>query len=459
MRRRMACCILAILVLLGAVPASAAPARPELAAESAIVMDFDTGEVLYEKDADSLRVPASMTKMMTAYIIFEELEAGRLTLDTLVPVSKNAAEKSTDPEYPSMVPLHAGEKVSVDTLLKLIMLPSASASCIVMAEYISGSEEKFVQRMNETAALLGMTTAYENCHGAQPHTTTARSQALMVRAFINRFPQILEYTSMTEVEFQGKTYANTNKLLTQYEYEGCDGFKTGTIPEAGYCLAATAVRDGHRLIAVIMKSSDDEHRFSDAAAALDYGFVCLAERSVYFNDIAGHWARGAIEELAGTGAALHVLNGAFRPDEEITRGEFTALLLTAMAPLGLLDGRTAGPVPDYADLTGCWGEAEIRRAVSLGLVTGSGDGFFQPDAPITREQAMVILANACQLPEAEGPVFADQAAVSDWAADGVARATAAGLFAGDENGRLNPQASLTRAEAAVVVNAVLDMGE
>lgn len=270
-----------------AVPAAAAdpleglnlPAAPEIAADSAIVIDYDTGMVLYEKDADAMMVPASMTKVMTGYIIFEELEAGNLTLDTLVPISAETAEKSWDGEtYPASVPLAADSSYRVDTLLRLIFLPSASASCIAMAEYISGSEEAFVERMNETARRLGMEAEYTNCHGALVNHLTARSQALLVQECIRRFPQMLEYTSATQVHLaDGRTYTNTNGLLPggDYEYEGADGFKTGTTDEAGCCLSATAVRDGRRIISVIMHSDTDETRHTDSAALLDYGFAVL----------------------------------------------------------------------------------------------------------------------------------------------------------------------------------------
>ncbi len=255
------------------------PDPPEISADYAIVIDYDTGETLYEKDADSMQIPASMTKVMTAYIIFEELEAGNLTLDTLVPVSEENAAISRDAaNYPASVPLEAGSSLTVDTLLRLIFLPSASASCIVMAEYISGSEEAFVQRMNETAQRLGMTAEYENSHGAHDHYMTTRSQAMLVRECIQRFPEMLDYTSTTSVTLEdGRTYTNTNGLLPggDYEYEGADGFKTGTTASAGYCLSATAERDGHRVISVIMHSDNDETRHTDSIALLDYGFEVL----------------------------------------------------------------------------------------------------------------------------------------------------------------------------------------
>lgn len=449
--------LLALLLLLSAFPASAAqPKEPSIYAESAIVIDYDTGETIYAKDADSLRVPASMTKIMTAYIIFEELEAGTFTLDTMVPISAENARKSRDPSYPAMVPLPSGGEVSVETLLKLILIPSASASCIVMAEYISGSEEAFVERMNQTAQRLGMVGEYENCHGAFPHYLTARSVAILIREFIDRFPQILEYTSLPSVTFNGKTYANTNKLLTDYYYEGCDGFKTGTITEAGYCLSATAVRDGRRIIAVVMKSNNDAHRHTDTTAILDYGFQWLEQNSFYFDDIATHWARSNIERLADTGVALHTRGGDFRPYAPITRAEFTAMLVSALGPRGGLDTLTQGETPQFTDLEDCWAQAEILLAASLGIVAGTGYGRFAPDSAISREQAMVILNNALQPPQAQGPAFADSSNISLWAQEAVSNITALGLFSGDSNGLLHPGGQLTRGEAAAVFCQVLD---
>ena len=205
--RALSLLILAALLTTSAVFAAPAeePAPPTVTADAAVVMDYDTGEVLYAKDADEMRVPASMTKVMTAYLIFEELEAGNLTLDTMVPISAQNAHISRNAAYPMSVPLPSGGQVSVEDLLKLILVPSASASCIVMAEYISGSEAAFVQRMNATAQRLGMTAEYKNSHGAHVHYLTARSQAILVREFIHRFPQILDYTSLTSVEFRGRS--------------------------------------------------------------------------------------------------------------------------------------------------------------------------------------------------------------------------------------------------------------
>lgn len=453
--------VLLLALLLSSVAVAAPePQRPSITAASAIVMDYDTGEVLYEKDADTMRVPASMTKVMTAYIIFEELEAGRLTLDTMVPISAANAQKSRDSKnYPASVPLTAGSKVSVDTLLKLIMIPSASASCIVMAEYISGSESAFVQRMNETAKRLGMTAAYKNSHGAHVHYLTARSQAILVRAFMDRFPQILDYTSLTGVTFNGKWYPNTNKLLPglDYAYEGADGFKTGTISAAGYCLSATAVKNGRRIISVVMKSSNDRTRHTDSTALLDYGFAML-ENSSPFSDVTNHWCREDVTTLKNLGVELHTDGERFRPDDKVTRGEFTAMLYTA------LKQKNALPQPGQAeeshvfyDLGNHWAASYIYEASKLGLVSGTDTHVFSPDQPITRQEMMVILDRCLDLPDENGLGFADDGDIALWALEAAARTSAAGLFQGGSGNALRPLSTSTRAEAAAVLNRVTAM--
>ena len=508
--RTLALALILALALTTAVLAAPAPAEPSISADSAIVIDYDTGEALYEKNADTMMVPASMTKVMTAYIIFEELEAGRLTLDTMVPISSTNADRSRSASYPAIVPLPYGRSQSVDTLLKLILIPSASASCIAMADYISGSEAAFVQRMNETARRLGMTAEYKNCHGAHVHYLTARSQAILVREFISRFPQVLEYTSMTGVSFNGRYYPNTNKLLPglDYPYEGADGFKTGTIDEAGYCLSATAVKNGRRIISVIMHSDNDRTRHTDSAALLDYGFAVLEHRAPYA-DLAYHWVREDVEELKELGVELHPDGEDFRPEDGVTRGEFTAMLYTALEAAGALpapaeepeaeaageeeivdepvDGEPAGegpvseepaagdpiaeePVaeepaeggeaapeePLFADTEGHWARDYIEKAAELGLISGTGNRTFSPDRTIIRQEMMVLIDRCVDLPDENGLGFSDDGQIAFWALEAAARTAAAGLFEGS-GGALMPTATATRAQAAAVVSRVLDL--
>lgn len=250
-----------------------------IVAQSAFVMDGDTGEALFSKSGDTARVPASMTKVLTAYITYQEIESGALSMDTQVKISANVAQKSRSGAYPMAVPLAEGKTYSVETLLNLVLIPSASASCIALAEHIEGSEAAFVARMNNTAKELGLNATYYNSHGAQPNYITARSQAKLTRQFIEDYPEVLSITSKPSYTFNGRTYNNTNHLLNTMEtYAGLDGFKTGTIPEAGYCVTTTAVRNGRRVIAVVMKSTSNAQRFADSRLLLDYGFAEIERR-------------------------------------------------------------------------------------------------------------------------------------------------------------------------------------
>ena len=455
--------LLALALMLSMIPAVAAaptrPAEPKVSAYSAIVIDYDTGETLYAKDADTMRVPASMTKVMTAYIIMEELESGNLTLDTMVPVSSAAAAMSWNSSYPTAVPLTAGSTIPVDTLLKLILIPSASACCLVMAEYIAGSEAAFVERMNDTARRLGLNAAYQNCHGARVHYITARSQALLIREFIDRFPQILDYTSMTSVWFNGQSWNNTNKLLpgSAYAYEGADGFKTGTISEAGYCLSATAMRDGRRVISVVMHSSSTNTRHTDSIALLNYGFRVLADMADY-RDVTYHWSRDVVERLGAMGIELHAQDGLFRPDVRMTRAEFAAMLCTALDKRGALPAWQEPPEDEeisFTDVSGHWAETYIMSLARMRLVFGS-KGRFDPDSTITRQECMAILDRALDLPDRNGLGFSDDGQIAFWALEAAARTTAAGLFVGS-GGRLRPADPTTRAEGAVLTDKVLGL--
>ncbi len=276
-QKRLLSMLLALVMVIGlALPAGAV--QLNIHAPSAVVMDYQTGEILYAKDPDTARVPASMTKVLTAYIMYEEMARGNLSKTDLVTISPHVAQISRDRSYPQPVPLNAGGTYSVDELLNLIMIPSASASCIAIAEHISGSEQAFVKRMNETAKSFGMDATYYNCHGARVNYITARSMAILVRKFIQDYPDILNYTRKSSYNFRGHTYGNTNHLLDTMYYEGADGFKTGTIAAAGYCVATTATRNNRRIISIVMKSSSTSQRFVDSRILLDYGFAEVARR-------------------------------------------------------------------------------------------------------------------------------------------------------------------------------------
>ncbi|MCL2201574.1 MAG: stalk domain-containing protein, partial [Oscillospiraceae bacterium] len=275
LKKRFTALILVVLLTATFVPfAAAAPAG--VTAQAAVVIDFDTGEVLFERDAHSLRVPASMTKSMTAFIAYEEIAAGNLSLDTRIRISANAARMSEN--NPASRLIAAGAYYTVDELIHLAMLPSSNRASIALAEHISGSEAAFVAKMNETAAGLGMEVRFANSHGAHDHYATAYAMGRLVYEFIHRHPDILRITNATNMVIGGQNQANTNRLIHNRQVAGLDGFKTGTLPRAGFCLQATAVRGGRRIITVVMNSPNNDRRFADTRILMDFAFAEIARR-------------------------------------------------------------------------------------------------------------------------------------------------------------------------------------
>lgn len=245
-------------------------AAPSVSAPSALLMEKTTGTVIYEKNAKEHLFPASITKIMTMLLIVEDLEAGRLDINETVTASKRASTFGG-----SCVYLEEGEQMSVHEMLKCIAVVSANDCAVAMAEHISGGEEAFVRRMNERAAQLGLKdTHFTNCTGLFDdgrHYTSAYDVALLSRELI-KHEMIKEYTTIWIDSIRNGEFGlnNTNKLV--YRYSGCTGLKTGYTSTAGYCLSATAERDGTEYIAVIMHSATPEARNADAAAMLDFAF-------------------------------------------------------------------------------------------------------------------------------------------------------------------------------------------
>ena len=248
----------------------------EVAAPSVILMEASTGTVIYEKDADTARPPASVTKVMTMLLIFDALEEGSISLEDEVTTSEYAASMGG-----SQVFLEPGETQTVDTMLKCIAVASANDACVAMSEYICGSEEEFVRRMNERAKGLGMeNTNFVNCNGldVEGHVTSARDIALMSRELISQYPQVHDYSmiwmeNITHTTKKGTSefgLTNTNKLVRQYEY--ATGLKTGSTGDAKFCVSATGEKNGIELIAVVMAAENSKERFADAVKLLNYGF-------------------------------------------------------------------------------------------------------------------------------------------------------------------------------------------
>lgn len=241
-------------------------------ATSGLLMEQSTGEIIYKKNINKKVPVASMTKMVVQTIILENIESGKIKWNDVVEVSKNAADMGGSQIY-----LTAGEKMSIKDLFKGISMASANDATVAMAEYLAGSEEKFVKKMNQKIRSLGLkNTQFKNSTGLDEdgHYSSAYDMAIIARNLLNH-EQILQFSSVYEDYLREDTenkfwLVNTNKLVRYYE--GADGLKTGHTDNAGYCLAATAKKNDMRLIAIVLGEEDSKTRNSEAMQLLDYGF-------------------------------------------------------------------------------------------------------------------------------------------------------------------------------------------
>ena len=279
--KRISTFILAALLLTAAIPAAGAEGTGSLSLScaSALLMEKETGTVLYDQDSHQKLEPASVTKIMTLLLVMEALDDGRLTPDDMVTVSANAAGMGGSQVY-----LKEGEQMPVRELIKCVTVVSGNDCAVALAEHLCGSEAAFVAEMNRKAQELGMAdTNFVNCTGlpADGHVTTAYDIALMSRELILNHPDIRDYTTIWMDSIRNGTFGltNTNRLIRFYA--GATGLKTGSTDTALYCMSATAERDGMELIAVIMKAPTSAQRFEDAKALLDYGFANYALVNVY----------------------------------------------------------------------------------------------------------------------------------------------------------------------------------
>ena len=253
---------------------------PDISAPSAVLMEASTGQIIYEKNGDEKRSPASITKIMTLILIFDALENGKIQMTDQVVTSAYAKSMGG-----SQVFLEEGEVQTVETLIKCIVVASGNDASVAMAEYIAGDEKTFVDMMNQRAQGLGMSnTHFEDCCGlteSPTHVTSAKDIAIMSRELINRYPQIHNYSTIwmdtiTHVTNQGTKefgLSNTNKLLKMATNFQVTGLKTGSTSIAKYCLSATAEKDGVRLIAAIMAAPDFRVRFTEPATLSNYGYA------------------------------------------------------------------------------------------------------------------------------------------------------------------------------------------
>ena len=268
--RRAACLLTALLCALALWPAAAAAVELPITSRAALLMEKTTGQILYTQNEHEQLEPASVTKVMTLLLTMEAIDSGTIHYDDVVTVSAAAAGMGGSQVY-----LAEGEQITVEELLKAVCVASGNDAAVALAEKVAGVHELFVERMNQRAAELGMEdTHFVNCTGltAEGHVTSAHDIALMSRELILHHPDIRRFTTiwMDTIRDGAFQLANTNKLIRFYD--GATGLKTGYTASAGYCISATAERDGMELIAVIMKGPDKDTRNNDAKALLNYGF-------------------------------------------------------------------------------------------------------------------------------------------------------------------------------------------
>jgi len=272
------CAALAVCLIFCLLPIRANAVDMQIAGKSALLMDIATGTVLYEQNAHEKLAPASVTKVMTMLLIMEAIDSGKIGWNDTVTTSETAAAKGGSQIY-----LKVGETMTVSDMVKSIAVSSANDCACAMAEHIAGSEAGFVEKMNQRAKELGMNdTHFVNCTGldddaaAAEHLTSAYDIALMSRELMKHHPDIKKFTTiwMDTVRDGAFGLANTNKLIRFYP--GATGLKTGFTANAGYCLSATAERDGLGLIAVVMGCTTSQERFAACKQLLDYGFANYA---------------------------------------------------------------------------------------------------------------------------------------------------------------------------------------
>ena len=367
-----------LLCFLLAAPAAALdaqdPAAPEVAAPSAVLIERETGTVLYAKDETERRPPASVTKVMTLLLIAEAVDSGELALDDMVTASERAASMGG-----SQIWLEVGEQLSVSDMIKCVAVVSANDCAVALAEHLCGSEAAFVERMNRRAEELGLeNTQFTNCTGLfddTAHYTCALDIAVMSRELLSH-EWIKDYTTiwMDSVRDGASELTNTNKLVRYYE--GCTGLKTGYTSTAMYCLSASAERDGTEYIAVIMHAESIESRNKDASALLDYGFanfrLCPLTSGEELPDVAVELGTEAsvTPVYDGGGAVLLRTKDAQGLTWSLDLPESVAAPVRAGERLGTLTlSNSSGPVAEVPILAGGTSERLSAPGIFIRLVS------------------------------------------------------------------------------------------
>jgi len=341
------------------------PAAPQLSASSYILVDFDSNRVLVSQTPDDRVAPASITKLMTSYVVFSELRDGNLALDEIITVSEKAWRTGGSRMY-----IEVNTQVDIESLIKGMVIQSGNDASVALAEHIAGSEAAFADLMNHFSQLMGMTnTNFVNATGLphEDHYTTAEDVAILSAALIREFPDYYRWYSEREYTYNNIRQHNRNTLL--WRDPAVDGLKTGHTEAAGYCLASSAKKDGMRLIAVVLGSSSEQNRTTESQALLNYGFRFFETFQLYQGG--DELARPRVWKAAQDDVPLGLGEDLFIT---IPRGRFNALdaqvkmQSNIVAPLA--NGQQIGELQVMLD-----GELVTRRPL-LSLIDVPESGFF-----------------------------------------------------------------------------------
>lgn len=488
--------LLVMALLLTSAPVFAA--EPDFDAAGVIAIDYDSGDILYEKDIDTPRPVASLTKIMTTFLIYEGVRDGLWSWDTQVPISKeNRAYAAADPCGKHII---LKEKESLRDLTDLTLIISSNACARILAEFVAGSEAAFVQMMNQRAAGLGISAHYGDAAGLKWNAVSPRANATLVRTFIQNFPDVLNVTSRGKKELNGKTFYSSNLFYSSVPSPGVDGFKSGWMPFSGFCFTATAERDDRRVVTTLLNCPQYEKSYLESRRLVDYAFTQLPKHSsgtevltapLVKDEIspekpeASHsavaqkaeeetaeerptlkpavvpkdyptssWAQADIEEAIARGLSCQKERGAnsFGGVEPITRAEFVAILMKAVArDIEPIDAHTFKDVPEEA-----WYKDALETARALGITHGVSEDEFAPEKHITREQMAALMVNALDLQASgEATRFIDADLISHDMVTSVAIVSALGLMNGNPDGSFAPSQRATREQATLIVLRLL----
>lgn len=470
-RIRLLVMVLTLFLVIGIIPAVevSAASISNMKCKGGVVIDAETGEVLWGKNEEMLLVPASMTKMMTAFVVLEAIRDGEYTMDSVVPISSSTAAFSRNTTW-SNVPLKTTSRYTVHQLMEAMLIESGCAASRALAEFTSGTESAFTVRMNQAAAQLQMNAVFVDSYGGSAsNIVTPAAMAKLGRALLLYHPEVTEYTSKQSFYFEGTTYYSTNRFVRNVyslELNGAvvDGLKTGTTTAAGRCLCSTATYAGRRVVAVMMKEDSVANLYTDSGNALCFGLQYAQEYNPYdmlyrFSDVDyTKWFTEAIKTMVDHKLMIGTSEFYFMPDSTLTRAQVAQILYNFADRPYMYD------VNSYWDVnTEAWFAPPIAWCKQEGLTVENGTGRFGPDEPIPRQEMITMLyrylqtTGAAWAPEDNSAlsVFYDTDQIDDYAQEALNWAVNGGYIKGMGDGILSPSSYTTRAQMAQLLTRVI----